>query len=365
MVGPEHVDRAVEGALELLYEVRDVRRPVGRRAALLGRADDHAVVVAVLARANPHRAVLLVRRQPREELVDVLLELALEHPGIEVESKALERALHLREHRRNWIAFASRELVDVRAVVAVLGRLLPAPARLDGSPEAVYLSARVVVVVLALDGVAGKVQQPRDGVAVGAVPRGGDGDRAGRVRRDHLDLHPLAALHGASSVIVVDLRERLREPGIGEPKVQESWAGDLSAFDGRQLGRLSRELLGQLARVAAPIGREPHGDVRGVVSVLGLPRPLQLDRHTRDARQLPGEPVHRMYRLAHGPHRRAAHARAIATRSAGLGWVASMTCTHPGSRGGSSASTANLRNRDAVAAGSRVASSDIQSASDS
>ena len=55
------------------------------------------------------------------------------------------------------------------AVVAVLRWLLPAPRRFDRLPEAIHLRAGVVVVVLALDLVAGKGQQPRDAIAVGAV----------------------------------------------------------------------------------------------------------------------------------------------------------------------------------------------------
>ena len=48
MVGPEHVDRAIEAALELVHEVNDIRRAVGRRAALLRRADQHAVLVVAV-----------------------------------------------------------------------------------------------------------------------------------------------------------------------------------------------------------------------------------------------------------------------------------------------------------------------------
>ena len=56
------------------------------------------------------------------------------------------------------------------AVIAVLRRLLPAPHRLDRRAESLHLRAGVVVVVLALDLVAGELEQPRDGVAVRPVP---------------------------------------------------------------------------------------------------------------------------------------------------------------------------------------------------
>ena len=48
MVGPEHIDRAIEAALELVDEVGDIGRAVGRRAALLRRADQHAVLVVAV-----------------------------------------------------------------------------------------------------------------------------------------------------------------------------------------------------------------------------------------------------------------------------------------------------------------------------
>ena len=84
------------------------------------------------------------------------------------------------------------QLGDVLAVVAVLGRLLPAPRGLDRRAEALHLGAGVVVVVLALDRVARELEQPRDRVAVRGVPRRGDRDRPRRVRGDHLDLDALA-----------------------------------------------------------------------------------------------------------------------------------------------------------------------------
>ena len=48
-----------------------------------------------------------------------------------------------------------RQLGDVRALVPVLGRLLPTPDGLDGGSELLHLRAGVVVVVLALDRVPG------------------------------------------------------------------------------------------------------------------------------------------------------------------------------------------------------------------
>ena len=106
------------------------------------------------------------------------------------------------------------DLGDVGALVAVGGRLLPLPAGLDGLPEELDLAADVVEVVLLLDGVAGKAEQPRDRVAVRAVSGRADRERPGRVRRDELDLHPLAHLGRPGPVPVArpdDLRRA--QPG--------------------------------------------------------------------------------------------------------------------------------------------------------
>ena len=50
-----------------------------------------------------------------------------------MDPEALERGLDPLEHLRHRVAILSRELGDVIAAVAVLGRLLPAPDRLDRS----------------------------------------------------------------------------------------------------------------------------------------------------------------------------------------------------------------------------------------
>ena len=108
------------------------------------------------------------------------------------------------------VAVDLRELGDVVAVVAVLRRLLAAPHRVDRGAEAVHLGAGVVVVVLALDRVAGEGEQPGHAVAVGAVAGRRDRHRAGRVRGDHLDLDALRRLGGAAAELVPG-REHARE----------------------------------------------------------------------------------------------------------------------------------------------------------
>src|SRR5207248_215618 len=156
------VDGPVEAALELVGEIDDVCGAVGRSASPLRRADENAIVVVpVLRGRRPDRAVLLVRVESRQELIEAALELALQGPGVEVDAKAVERSLDLLEHARDGILVTRGQLLHVRAVVAVLGRLLSAAPRLDRGAELLHLRAGVVVVVLALDLVAGELQQPR------------------------------------------------------------------------------------------------------------------------------------------------------------------------------------------------------------
>ena len=81
---------------------------------------------------------------------------------------------------------------------------------------------------------AGEVEQPRDGVAVRAVPRRRDRDRAGRVRGDHLDLDLLRLRRRAGAEAVAraeDLRERSRDPLVGEEQIEETRPGDLRPLD--------------------------------------------------------------------------------------------------------------------------------------
>src|SRR5262245_8708400 len=152
VVGTEHVDDPVEAAIELVGEVHDVDRRVGRLAASFGGAHEHAVLLlSELRRADPDRSFLLVRVEPLEHFGQPALEGALAAPGVEMHTEALERRLDPLQHRRHGIAFVPRELDDVLAEVSAFGRLLPTPSGIDGGPEELGLSAGVVDVVLALD----------------------------------------------------------------------------------------------------------------------------------------------------------------------------------------------------------------------
>ncbi len=87
-------------------------------------------------------------------------------------------------------AICRRQLDHVLALVAVLGRLLAAHPGGDRAGEVGDLGPGVVDVVLALDLVADRRQQPHHRVAVGRPAAAADVQRAGRVGGDELDQDP-------------------------------------------------------------------------------------------------------------------------------------------------------------------------------
>src|SRR4051812_12764012 len=278
VVGAQDIDRPVEAAFELVHEVGDIRRAIGRRA-VFGAQEDAILLVAVGGRPRPERALLLIRVELREEVGEPLLELALQAEAVEVDPESLERRLDLLQHERHRIALARSEVVDVRTLVAVLRRLLAAPHCLDRRPEPTDLRARVVVVVLALDLVPRQLEKAGKRVAVRAVASRRDGDGAGWIGGDHLDLDALAPAAIPSAVRVAgleDLRQRGREPLVPEEQVDEARPGDLGALDSFETRGTLRDLGGDLPRRPAPRPREPQRDVGGVVPVLRLCRPLEL-----------------------------------------------------------------------------------------
>ena len=309
VVRSEDVDEAVEALRVLAAHVGRVSREVGRRPV---GADEHAVLlVAVGRRPRPERAVLLERIEQRDRLRNLGLDDALALEGVEVDPKALQRSLDRREHPRDRVALLLRELRDVLAVVAVLGRLLASPHGVDRGAEPVHLSAGVVVVVLALDGVAGEREQPGDAVAVGAVPGRGHGDRARRVRGHHLDLNALGrrlrSRRRTRSPAASMRRESLGEPGVVEVEVDEPGTGDLGCADAveRRRGR-PRAPRRPHAAARFSVAGEPQGDVGRVVAVGGVGRALECDRHAGDLGEGSAELLQRISRQRF-PRRRRRH----------------------------------------------------------
>jgi hypothetical protein len=148
-----------------------------------------------------------------------------------------------------------RELVHVLALVAVLGRLLPARAGVDRLAEPGDLAAGVVEVVLGLDLVAQEGEQAPQGVAVRGVAPGRPGERAGRVGGDELDLDLLGRIGLPAAVGVArgqDVRGGSAVPGVGEEQVQEARARDLDPLQAlaEPFRERRAEALGDLARRA-------------------------------------------------------------------------------------------------------------------
>ena len=132
------------------------------------------------------------------------------------------------------------EISNVLAVIAALGHRhvdaaeLP-HARLHAQREIHDLRAGVVVVELARHAPAGRAEQRRDRVAERGLAAVTDVQRAGRIRRDELDVHRAALPRVRAAV-------RRRRPAIsarspsantsgGDAKVDEARAGDLRRAD--------------------------------------------------------------------------------------------------------------------------------------
>ena len=185
------------------------------------------------------------------------------------------------QHRGDRVALQGGELVDVVALVAVLGRLLPAPHRLDRGAEPVHLRAGVVVVVLALDLVAGELEQARDASRrtrrcgreatvigpVGFAETISTWTRCPVALRRRRTRPRRRGSRRAPTTNHSSRRKRLTKPGPAtsarSTPSRPAAAAAISAASSR--GGLS------------PRSREPQRDVRRVVAVLRLARPLELE----------------------------------------------------------------------------------------
>ena len=309
MVGAEQVDDVVDaGELHVVVE-RDIDGEVGQ---LPGAPPQHAVLVVAGAldrrRAEPERAVLLVREAARGELLHGLLRQAavadvalLRGPHVEVHAVGGERAALLLDHpldgpapevleprplvagnveRAASGAVLLREVDQVLAGIAVLGQRgrlaeLLAHPRLEGARERLELGAGVVHVELGGDPRALRAQQPRQRVADGGGARVHDDERAGGIGRHELQARPLAGVARAEPIGragVEDLVQRGRGPCRREEHVQEAGARDFHTRDLGHRGEVLRQRVGDLARRALRGARQRHRDVRRVVAVLGLAR---------------------------------------------------------------------------------------------
>jgi hypothetical protein len=120
VVRAEDIDREVEAALELVAHVRDVGGEVQVRP--VGRTNERAVlVVAVGARARPDRPLGLVGVEARQDLGNVLLDLTLVPPRVDVDAEVGDLAADLPEHVLDGIDPERSELIDVLALITALG----------------------------------------------------------------------------------------------------------------------------------------------------------------------------------------------------------------------------------------------------
>ncbi|CAM2147879.1 hypothetical protein PT2222_10321 [Paraburkholderia tropica] len=315
------VDDLGEAAFPLGDVVCDVRQEV--RVGAVGLAHHAVLVVAVVGRLEPQRAVLLVGLARGDQRLDGLLDAAF---GVERRFEVVAVELHAERLQVEILLVAqvgdgeaadrfevfrilragdglavlgrdgfAREVVagdfgDVFAVVGGFGparvaRLQAARARLGGDGEIADLHARVVVVELAVHVVALRAEHVRDGVAERGLTAVADVQRTGGIGRDELDQHALAGFalraaergafgeHGAEhGALGVDGQAQVDEAGTGHFGV-----GDQTGGGGQRLHGVD-DLLGQRARIGAQRLGELHRDVAGDVAVRGDLRTLERDR---------------------------------------------------------------------------------------
>ena len=334
VVGAEDVDGALEAALELAEQVAEVGGEVGGDAVLA--LDHAVLVVAEGGRAEPQRAFLLVKVAVGLQRVDRALHVAVRHQRALAEEvvvqhpEALEVVLDVREAPRQAgiehlavVGVAQQRLgagnqaIDVGFLVAALRfvrrqavhhfggaaleRITDLAAQLAGDlddvvalvavvreaqrharelvvtephrdREDVHLAAGIVDVVLALHGVAGGLEQGRDGGAVGRAAAVAHVQRAVRVGRDELDRHRFERARLAVAVgfaLVEHAADRRQAASLRDVEIQEPRAGDVDLGHVLRLRQRIDEGLGGIARLHAGRLGQHQGEVAGVIAVLG------------------------------------------------------------------------------------------------
>ena len=323
MVGALHVDRARKAPFPLVDVIGDVRHKVRIVAALLGPFPHHAVfVVAEVGGLEPERTVLLVcvsgRHQPAERLLHLArrVQRRLEEVHVEPDPERLEVAvlllaqlLHREAPYRVEVsplrifrvpgAVALADLADVLPVVAALRQLGRLPAQLaDPGLHAVRqihdLGAAIVVIKFPGHAPAGPFEQGGDGVAQGGLPAVPHVQRAGRIRRDELDVHGLPGAPPSPVAAAVPLARREhrgdhgRKLRLREEEIDESRPGhgDLTHQPLRQLERRDQPLRHGAGLLFERLG-ERERQIGRDITVGGVARALQLDRGRGHGRTQP------------------------------------------------------------------------------
>ena len=176
------------------------------------------------------------------------------------------------------------EVVDVAAVIAILRDVLAQPPRDDRAAQVADLQAGVVEVVLARDSMAGTFEHAAEQVSHERAARIAHVQRAGGVGGDefHVEVAGIVLVH-ATEVVAGHpcLVEQAFEPGGREAHVDEPRRRhrDLAQrVRRRRRTQGLRDGLGDLQRRASHRPGQLHGQVRGQVSMVGIPRTFDLER---------------------------------------------------------------------------------------
>ncbi len=203
-----------------------------------------------------------------------------------------------------------RHLPHVVALVAVPGEGQGEAVDLQiaqpgGQGEDVHLPPGIVDVILAGDGVARRLQHVGEAGAEGRAAPVAHMEGPRGIGGDELHLH-LAALAPVAAPVGgpggLDGAHHGLFGGGGEMDVAEAGPGDFGAGDIGRGGQRCDQAGGELAGIFPHGLGEPHGEVAGIVPMLGLLGTLKLDFRRgmvgRDGFQRPGEEFEQM--LFHG-----------------------------------------------------------------
>ena len=312
-----HVDRHREAALPLRDVIGDIGHEVGIRAVRL--AHDTILVVAVVGRAQPQCTVPFERlaggNQALHGLADAAarIQARLEEISVEAHTEGAQVEILLMTQVRDReladavevIGIAARGVFtvvgpdglplqevgrDVGDVLAVVRGLRPAGtawlqplhARLRRQRKIGDLDARVVVVELAVDLPALRLEQVADGVAERSVAAVTYVQRPGRVGGDEFDDHTAAAARLATEAFPSgdDLgHDRLPRRRL-QREIDEAGPGDLHRLHPALYRRLALQRLdqcrGDFARIALQRLGQLHRHGAGQVAMRGVARRFEV-----------------------------------------------------------------------------------------
>ena len=298
---------------ELLGHVADVGREVGRFAG--GSVDDPVLVVAEGGRAEPDRAVLLVDVSALAQALDrsvdpaLVVEPRLARPDVEMHAERLEAGLDPFAHATgrppsddgrgvgavgggggpDVVGDGGHELMDVGALVAVLGHRLTALERGHGRAQVADLGTRIVEVVLARDLLAAGLEDATQQVADERAASVADVERAGRVGGHELDVDRAGVGRGDATPggrIGEDRGDRRLERAVAQADVEEPGRRHLGARD-RRRGGIGRGFVRQPRPRAPARSRAAPCGTAGPASSRGCSR----SRHAPSRRGVRSRPA--------------------------------------------------------------------------